>query len=166
MRRVSLRGPTKLPRRRRLLVYAILFGLWASGAVWLLLHEFLQRKGAFGPEPHPAEPWVLKAHGAFAFASLWLLGLLWGVHVLNGWHAARRRWSGAVLLGVLGVLGVTGYLLYYSGDDAVRAIVSKTHWIIGLGAPALFLLHRFARERQEARAKRHPSAERLHEPAD
>jgi hypothetical protein len=165
MRRLSARGPIKLSRRRRLWVYAITLGLWASGAAWLVLHYFLRAKGEFGPEINPAEPWALKAHGAFAFATLWLLGLLWGVHVLNGWHADRRRWSGGILLGVMLVLGLTGYLLYYAGDDALRSVISLAHWIIGLGAPAIFLLHRFVRERLAAR-KAQVAEERARAPVD
>jgi hypothetical protein len=146
MRRVSARGPIKLSRHRRLWVYGISLGLWLSGAIWLVLHYFLRTKGEFGPETNPAEPWALKAHAAFAFGTLWLLGLLWGVHVLNGWHANRRRWSGGALLGLMVALGLTGYLLYYAGDDDVRRVVSAAHWVLGLGAPVLFLLHRLARE--------------------
>lgn len=152
MLRASARGPVKLSRHRRLWVYVILLGLWLSGAAWLVLHDFLRSKGEFGLESNPAEPWMLKAHGAFAFATLWLLGLLWGVHVLNGWHAGRRRWSGGLLLGAMIVLGASGYLLYYAGDDRLRGAISLAHWIVGLGAPGLFLLHRLIREGRTRRA--------------
>ena len=57
------------------------FGLWGTGAAWLLLHYFFVQEGPFGPGPHPLEFWSIAAHGAFAFASLWMIGLLWSVHV-------------------------------------------------------------------------------------
>lgn len=148
MTRRAVGGPIRLPRPRRLGVYAVALGIWGSGVAWLILRYWLRKPGEFGPETNPWEPWALRVHGAFGFATLWSLGLLWGVHVVNGWGAKRRRWSGAGLLGLLLVLTLTGYLLYYASGDELRAVLSPLHWVIGLGAPALFLFHRFARERR------------------
>jgi hypothetical protein len=127
---------------RRWTVYAVCLGLWTTGCGWLAFHFFLRAKGMFGPEPSPAEPWWLKAHGAFGFTGLWLFGLLWGVHIVNGWRTGRRRWSGVAMFTLFAVLILSGYLLYYAGDDTVRGAVSYMHWIIGLGAPAAFFWHR------------------------
>src|SRR5215510_4702143 len=71
----AARAPELSPARSRL-VYTIGLGLWITGAVWLLFHYFMVQNGPYGPSPHPLEFWSLAAHGAFAFASLWLLGLL------------------------------------------------------------------------------------------
>ena len=142
---VQLATP-RLRTGRRRLVNAVGLGLWASGLAWLLLHYLLQAKGEFGPEPSPLEPWALKLHGLFAFASLWTLGLLWGVHVVNGWSLGRRRWSGGLLLGALGLLTASGWLLYYAGADEVRSATSVVHWAIGLGALPLYLAHRLIRQ--------------------
>jgi hypothetical protein len=131
---------------RRWSVYVVAAGLTLTGAGWLTVHYFLQRRGPFGPEANPWEPWWLKAHGALAFAALWLGGLVWGVHVRAGWSARRRRWSGGIVLGVLLMLIVSGYLLSYAGDDQLRGWVSRAHWIVGLAAPGTFLVHRFAGE--------------------
>lgn len=147
MTRRAVKGPIRLPRPRRLGVYAVALGVWASGVAWLVLRYGFRHEGAFGPENSPLEPWALKVHGAFAFAALWTMGLLWAAHILNGWGAKRRRWSGAGLLGLLLFLTLTGYLLYYAGGDGLRAVVSRLHWIAGLGVLVAFLLHRFARER-------------------
>jgi hypothetical protein len=137
-----------LPRARRLAVYAVALGVWASGVGWLVLRYALRREGPFGPETHPLAPWALKAHGALAFAALWLMGVLWAAHLVNGWTAGRRRWSGGVLFGLALFLILTGYLLYYAGDEQLRDVVSKLHWAAGLGTPLAFTLHRFARERR------------------
>ena len=142
--------PTKLPLRRRLGVYIVGLGVWGTGAAWLAYHYFLKTPGAFGPETNPLEPWWLKAHGLFAFGALWLFGLIWGVHVLNGWRSTMRRWSGSMLVALLIALIATGYLLYYVGDDHWREIVSLIHWIIGLGGPAAFLWHRFIKPKPRA----------------
>jgi hypothetical protein len=136
--------------RHRYLVWPIVLGVWLSGALWLVFHDFLMRPGEFGLTAHPLEQWWLRAHGAFAFASLWLLGFLSVAHVGGRWAWRRQRRSGLVLLGVYIWLVVTGYLLYYAGGDAFRAAVSLGHWTVGLVALIFLLLHR--RIRRGARA--------------
>ena len=154
-------GPAAWPRGRRLGVYAVAAGLWLSGVAWLVFHYFLGTEGPFGARPHPLEHWWLALHGALAFASLWTLGLVWGVHVVHAWPTRRKRWSGILLLAGAGLLVGSGYLLYYAGDDALRTDVALVHWILGLACPALFLAHRFARR---AAVEPRPVA-RLAEPA-
>lgn len=141
----AARAP-ELSRSRQVTVYVISLGLWVTGAVWLLAHYFLVYEGPFGPNPHPLEFWSIAAHGAFGFASLWLLGLLWSVHIPAGWRSLRRRWTGSIMFGVSGFLIVSGYLLYYLGSAEMIPVVALLHWGIGLACPALFLLHRFARD--------------------
>jgi hypothetical protein len=136
-------GPVKLTSKRLWAVYSISAGVWVTGAAWLIFHYFMRLKSEFGFEAHPLEPWWLKLHGALAFSAMALLGLLWGVHVLNGWTRNKRRWSGAVLFGVACFLVVSGYLLYYLGDDSLRDWTSVAHWAVGLAVAALFVWHRF-----------------------
>jgi hypothetical protein len=138
----SLPRSARMSRRRRLGLYFVGLGLWLSGGLWLLFHHFLLRQGELGLSAHPLEPWWLKVHGALAFASLWVLGLLWGVHVREGWALRLRRPSGAVLLGALALLIVSGYLLYYLGNEDARAITSIVHWGVGLAVPIAYSAHR------------------------
>jgi hypothetical protein len=138
--------------RHRYLVWPIVLGVWFSGALWLVFHDFLTRPGEFGLTAHPLEQWWLRAHGAFAFASLWLLGFLSVAHVGGRWAWRRQRRSGLVLLGIYVWLVITGYLLYYAGGDQFRAAVSLGHWTVGLVALIFLLLHR--RIRRGARAHR------------
>jgi hypothetical protein len=133
--------------RQRYLVWPILLGLWLSGALWLVFHDFLMRPGEFGLTAHPLEQWWLRAHGAFAFASLWLLGLLSVAHVEERWTWRRQRGSGLVLLGAYVWLALSGYLLYYAGGEELRAAVSVGHWAVGLMALLLLVLHRRLRRR-------------------
>jgi hypothetical protein len=128
-------------------VYAVCFGVWASGALWLLLHYFFIEQTDFGLTHHPLEHWSLVAHGAFAFASLWLVGFLWGTHVVKRWRLRRHRKTGGVLFGVMCLLILTGYLLYYLSSDEWRASTSYVHWIIGLGMPLALLAHWLIRGR-------------------
>lgn len=132
----------RLSRSRRWQLYIIGIGVWLSGGLWLLFHYFLGKQGDFGPVENPLTPWWLRLHGAFAFASIGILGLLWGTHITVAWPSSQRRWSGGVLAGVFAVLIVTGYLLYYIGSDTVRPVISIVHWGIGLGSPAFLILHR------------------------
>jgi hypothetical protein len=141
-------------------VSVVALGIWASGAGWLVAHYFMRVHTDFGFETNPAEPWLLAIHGAFAFASLFALGLLWGVHVVNGWTARRRRMSGGILLGTVAFLAVTGYLLYYAGDDGLRSVTAIAHWAVGLGAIGLFLGHRFRRRRAPSAVRQSVSSSR------
>lgn len=124
-------------------LYLIGVGVWLSGGLWLLFHFFLTRKGPFGPESNPLEPWWLKVHGAFAFAATWFFGLLWGTHITIGWRSGRRRRaSGGALTALILFLILSGYLLYYIGDDTARSVVSVAHWSTGLVCPLLYWVHR------------------------
>jgi len=150
-RKAPVRAAIRISAPRKWALYVISTGLWASGAAWLIFHYFLRKAGDFGPEANPLEPWWLKVHGAFAFGALFMLGLLWGVHILNSWASHRRRWSGGLLVAAILVLTASGYLLYYVGGETLREVVSLAHWIIGFGAPILFIAHRFAAE-----GRKHP----------
>ena len=142
-RTVPPRAP-QLSCARRRTVYAVGAGVWLTGALWVLFHYFFFRNGPFGPSPHPLEFWSRAVHGAFGFASLWVFGMLWGVHIIEGWRSGRRRWSGSFSFALFAWLVVSGYLLYYLGDDRLISAVSLLHWSLGLASPLPFLLHRFA----------------------
>jgi cytochrome bd-type quinol oxidase subunit 1 len=145
-RRTEISG---LTGSRRLFLFAVAIGLWLSGALWLLFHFFIQKDTGFGPRPLPIQHWWLILHGAFAFGALWLMGLLWGVHIPRLWRARRHRLSGSALFGALIILSASGYLLYYyAGDDDVRDLISRTHWILGLAALLPFFIHWRLRRRQ------------------
>ncbi|MBU6297770.1 MAG: hypothetical protein KGJ79_12570 [Alphaproteobacteria bacterium] len=140
-------GSVRLSAVRRRLIYGFGAGVWTSGTAWLILHYFMMQKTDFGPAPNPTEPWALAVHAAFGFAVVWLLGLLWGVHVTRGWRMGRHRVSGVTLLAILGWLVVSGYLLYYVGSDEVRSWVSIAHWTLGLALPIPFFVHWLLRNR-------------------
>ncbi len=128
-------------------VHAVTLGVWATGSVWLIFHYFLTVQTAFGPAHHPLEHGSLVAHGACAFAGLWLMGYLWGTHVTRGWRLKRHRKSGGALFGVMVLLIASGYLLYYLSSDEWRAATSIAHWVIGVASPVFFLTHWFIRAR-------------------
>jgi len=100
-------------QRQGLLAVGLL--LAATGVAWLALHY---RTGGDGL-PHPAEGWLMRLHGAAAFAALFGAGLMAGHHIPAGWRAAQRprhasqRRSGLLLCLMLGLGVVSGYTLYY-----------------------------------------------------
>ena len=143
--RISPRPPL-LSLTRQIAVYVIAGGVWLTGALWVLLHYFFMGEGPFGPVPHPLEFWSLAGHGAFAFGSLWLFGLLWGVHIPPGWRLVRRRWTGGIMFAFFAWYTVSGYLLYYLGGEEWRETTILLHWTSGLAAPIPFLIHRFQKE--------------------
>jgi hypothetical protein len=137
MRRNSL----QLSRRHRSLLYLSILVLFLTGVAWAWLHYFHRIEGEFGPEFHPAAPWLLKAHGAAAMVSLIVLGTLLVVHVQRGWQAKLNRGSGTGLLCVFGVLIVSGYALYYVGEERFRALASNIHLWVGLALPVVLIAH-------------------------
>jgi len=145
---IPARHTSRLSPFRRIAVYTVGIGVWLSGVLWLLFHYLVVDRGPLGPTASPLEPWSLTLHGAFGFAAIWVFGLLWGAHVPAGWSGKRRRLSGGLLVGLLGWLIISGYLLYYVGDEQVRAVASITHWAIGLIVPIGFFAHRYRRSRQ------------------
>ena len=136
----------RLGNGRKWVLHLVWIGLIASGVVWLLLHNFFLVKGEFGSEHSPYEPLSLKVHGGLAFLAIWFGGMMWGTHMLKAWSQKRRRWTGTILLLVFGVLIVSGYLLYYAGDEDLRAKVSLIHWIVGLSIPVMYIIHRVSKK--------------------
>lgn len=120
--------------------------LLLSGAAWLALH-YTVGAGA-GDLPHPVEAWLLRLHGAGAFASLFLLGVMAAGHVPQGWrYTGRHRWDGqrssGVTLCVIGaLLALTGYALYYFAPETVRPALGWAHAFVGLSMAVLIGSHR------------------------
>lgn len=137
----------RLSQGVRRLIYIIGIGVWMTGVAWLLLHNFFMRPSEFGMSPNPLEPWSLRAHAAFAFGSIWLLGILSAVHIQKGWSSSRKRYSGVALLSVFVLLIFSGYLLYYVGDERARSLLSMMHWVLGVIAPLTYGIHRLSRRK-------------------
>jgi hypothetical protein len=132
-----------LPAPRRRAVVWVSVAVWATGVVWLLFKYFVRVTDEFGfDNPHPWQRAWLIAHAFAALAALWLFGVLWRGHVVRGWTLRERRPTGGTLFGVTVWLTLTGCALYYIGSDSLRAWTSFAHWIPGVAALALFLVHR------------------------
>ena len=131
-----------LPTGRRRLLHLLAIGTWLTGGIWLVFHYFVRTVDQFGFEgPHPQQRWWLIGHAVFSFAAVWMFGALWPDHVVRGWKAKLRRPTGGTLFGILVWLTLTGCALYYIGSDAWRSWTSLSHWIPGLIAIVIFILH-------------------------
>lgn len=116
-------------------------GLLLSGGAWLLLHYFGQKEGPFGPEMNPLEPWMMKLHGLVLIPMLLGIGGMFVAHIPKGWDHVHQRLVGLALSALLAVLIASGYMLYYVGDEGLRAWTSIAHWSMGLFLPFIFLWH-------------------------
>jgi hypothetical protein len=90
---------------------------------------------------------MLRIHGAAMQIVLLGLGSLLVVHVWRGWTYRSQRALGISLLSVAGLLIVSGFMLYYVGDEDWRGVTSTAHWIVGILALPMFLLHYFQGKR-------------------
>jgi hypothetical protein len=140
-RHSAMPPPVRLSARHRRGVYAGLFVLWLTGALWLVFHYFLQRPGAFGSEPHVLESWWLRLHGLAMMVALVAAGTVVVHHAGRAWQLGRNRLAGALLSGILLWLAVTGYALYYFSGDDTRTWLPWLHWLPGLALPLAVALH-------------------------
>ncbi|HYZ73040.1 MAG TPA: hypothetical protein VE641_08165, partial [Chthoniobacterales bacterium] len=125
--KLRLRRPTEF------FVYSVFGMLLLTAAVWLWAQSNLS-------SDNPVPSLMMKLHGAAAMAALVLLGALIH-HIRRGWTAKKNRVSGSILLAVILFLVITGYGLYYSGDEQLRSLVSRSHTWIGLGLVLLIPAH-------------------------
>ena len=145
------RANPRLPRWQRLVLYLSGAPLLLSGVGWLALH-YSVGAGA-GELPHPLEPWAMRLHGLAAFAALFVLGTLAGMHIPQGWRASsRHRWasqrgSGVAMCALAAFVVATGYLLYYFAPEWLRPAMGWLHALVGLALGGVLLVHRKARLR-------------------
>lgn len=135
------RNAFQLSRRHKAVLYAVTAAVFLSGVAWEGLHRFWLVEGEFGPAPNPAEPWLLKAHGAAAMAMLLLLGTLIPIHIKRSWQARQNRATGVLLTGFFAVLTLSGYGLYYAAGEKLRAVTGAAHLWVGLVLPAILIGH-------------------------
>jgi hypothetical protein len=131
----------RLTSGHRQWVYWTAAALFATGALWLVFHYFLQVQREFGPAPHPLEHWWLRLHGAAAMLALLVVGSLLPIHVRRGWHQRRNLPLGIALVSAVLLLTLSGYALYYFGGEEARPWISVFHWGIGIVSPLALVWH-------------------------
>jgi hypothetical protein len=141
--------------------------LLLTGLGWLVGHDWWLQNTAFGPQPHPAVAWLLRAHGAIAWCITLLGGVVWQVHVRPAWRGVRRRrahqrrlghapsgpvrgrWrtvSGVLLVVALAVLLASAIGLQYAPEGA-HAWLSTLHWVLGVVLAVALAWHWVVRTR-------------------
>jgi hypothetical protein len=125
----------KVSRREFVALWIATAILWITGA----LHFALGRTVASSSETW--RPRLLALHGGLALLFLVVVGSLLPRHVVRAWRAAANRPSGSFAIGSAIVLAASGWLLYYAGDESVRAAAVAVHDVVGFALPALLLLH-------------------------
>lgn len=138
---MTKRRPGRLPRWQEWSVYLTFGVLLVTGVAWLLLDNFVQVAGEFGPEHHPAEHLTLIVHGIVAYVFLVVGGAMLPVHIALGWNTKRNHKSGVVLVATLLMLAGTALGLYYLGNEVLRHRVSIIHWVAGVIALPTLLFH-------------------------
>jgi hypothetical protein len=156
------RSHVRPSRGRRRAFFAISLALAGSGIGWLVSHYLM--RAADAELPHAAEPWWLRAHGAAVLAFLIVFGSLLPTHAVPAWRRGRDRASGAALIGLAALLTVTGYGLYYAGNEALRSLTSRTHWVAGLASVAAVAWHLVAARVQRRRGSRRIERSRMTSP--
>jgi hypothetical protein len=129
---------------QRYFLYAVLALIFLSGVAWAFWNYLAASPGDFETS---AKAWAMKIHGAAAMAILVSVGMLLNEHVRLAWRARRNRANGSVFLSAFAVLTITGYVLYYSGGEKLRAWTSWIHLAVGLVLPILLLIHIFLGKR-------------------
>ena len=119
----------RLPVVQRVLLYAVLAVLLATGVAWEAL------------DPGPAAALLMRIHGAVAMLALVLVGTLLVHHIPAGWASLKNRSTGVLLLGGLAWLVASGYLLYYAGGESLRLFASQSHLWVGLAACVVVAFH-------------------------
>jgi len=129
-----------MPRMLRAALWSVFAALWGSGCAWLVLHFGFATRTPFGPLPNPWEATVLEIHGLLAVAAVFLVGWIFGSHVLERWAAGRNRKSGLMLGVSAAVLIVSGYMLYYT-TDRLQAGAAACHEIVGVLGAVFAIAH-------------------------
>ena len=130
-------------------LYGIFALLFVTGAAWFVADKLKDSPdGEFWQQLAAA---LLMIHGGAAMIALLFLGALTPIHIRRWWRADRNRVTGAVMVAGNAVLIVTAFGLYYAGSEVLRPWIGNIHLALGLGLPALFLVHVLI----AARSKRH-----------
>lgn len=122
-------------------IHAVLMAVYVTGIAWMVLHYGVNRGNALETPWHVVETWTLRAHGAAAMATLIAFGSMLPAHVPGAWKLRRNFASGAGVLATMLLLIATGWLLYYSSDERMRAWSSYLHMGLGVAGPLAFLWH-------------------------
>ncbi len=139
----------RLGKWHRRLVIAALGLVGASGVLWFVLHDVMDRA------PDDLLHGLLVTHGVTAYVSAVAFGSILPLHVVGGWRYRRHLVSGVAAVLVLALLIGSALLLYYGGEE-IQAWARLVHIATGFGAllatPTHIMLGRRLRRQTERTA--------------
>lgn len=141
----------RLGKWHRRLVIATLALVAASGVLWFVLHDVVDRP------PDEFLHALLVAHGVTAYASAIAFGSILPLHVLAGWRYRRHLVSGFAVVLTLTLLIGSALLLYY-GSEETQAWARLVHLATGFGALLAAPIHIVLGRRLRKQATAAPSA--------
>ena len=133
-------------RLLRVSVYWCGLGLTVTGLLYAV-PRYVERYFDLIWEPWGSPSLLMKAHGAFGFWSLLLLGVVWRAHVRTKLRRPDNRGSGLGVVTLVSLLVVSGYFLYYAGSLEFREATSLLHTAGGVVLVGLLAWHAAYRRR-------------------
>lgn len=130
-----------LPAWQKRLLDLTMLMLVLSGSAWLLAH-YLWGAGTSDMLPHPAEPWLMRAHGLAGFLALFVFGSISAMHIPRGWRRGLRRPSAITLLLTAAISLLTAYLLYYFAGENSRSFIGWLHAGVATALWPVIFVHR------------------------
>ena len=129
----------RLAYRHRLAVDLVLVLVLASGLAWLAI----DRGDAMDAADRALLHATVRIHALAGLACIYVVGTLWFMHVRRAWRSHRNRLAGSTFLALMATLVASGYALGYLTDEGNHVGVARLHWIGGLVAASVYLVHRW-----------------------
>lgn len=128
-------------RAAKLILYGSVLTSFLSGSSWFVLHHWFITEGDFGPQHSPAEPVLIRIHGASAFIVMIVFGWVLGRHVPVGWRSQKSRKSGLLVIASTAAMVITGYSLYYLVGEDSHENIALLHVSLGFGLILTLCIH-------------------------
>jgi hypothetical protein len=129
----------RLAYRHRLAIDIVLALVLASGIAWLLIDRGDTMEAPERALLHTA----VRVHALAGLACVYVVGTLWFMHVRRAWRSQRNRVAGSLFFALMATLIATGYALGYLTGEGNHLAIARLHWIAGLVAACVYLVHRW-----------------------
>lgn len=136
----------KISQELKWTLLSLLGLLYLTGTTKWILKTFFQTDLGMGPEPLPAEIWILRMHGTLSFAVLVLIGYVLRAHVVSSLKMQKGKKSGLTLLAHLFLLILSAPFLMYLTDEKIKGQVEFIHAVLGMTLIGSFLIHFLTRK--------------------
>lgn len=139
----------RFSRPLKIWFYAIWGVLFVTGIVWLVINFFVPAQDDFDSVFIGIKTWLMRSHGAAAMAVLVLFGYLMPQHMMRAWAQQRNRVTAVVVVALSVIFILSGFGLYYSGSESMRAGMSNVHSLAGIIFPFALMWHIYKGRRRK-----------------